>query len=421
MKTAPDLAARVVPLLHTLAGFGGEGTGVTRLVYDDAWCEAQRWLATQARDLGLAATADAAGNLFLHDLSVQPGNPDRPVLLVGSHLDSVERGGRYDGAYGTIAALLLAAERRGTRGLPVVGFVTCEEEESRFHAGLMGARSLLGQVQKDELDLVLDGDGVSWRRALERARAFGCAAEPAAGERPIPPLFRAAAMLELHIEQGPVLETEELNIGIVEHIAGYRRMRVLLRGEPRHSGTTPMALRRDALAAAAEIILVAESFGAAAGPPAVATAGIVRARPGLYNVVPGEAEVGLEVRHIERAALVQMASELGRLCRHVTERRGVELVLEEVSRQDPTPLSPQLAATASELSRELGIASRRMTSGAAHDTMVFARAGIPSLLLFVPSRHGISHSPDEFTEPAQLETGYRFLAQLAARLSESTR
>lgn len=418
MALSEEFGRRLLPTLEALGRFGGEGTGVTRRAYDDAWCEAHRWLAAEAKSLGLTATPDAAGNLLFHDPALEPGTRT-PVLMVGSHLDSVERGGRYDGAYGTIAGLLVAVEHRASRGLPVVGFVTCEEEESRFRAGLMGARSLLGQVERRELDQVRDDDGVTWGAALEGVRKRGCAAPLAEGTRPIVPPFRPALMLELHIEQGPVLEREGLALGIVEHIAGYRRMLAVLQGEARHSGTTPMAMRHDSLAAAAEMVLAAELLARAEGGAAVATAGILRARPGLYNVVPGECEVGLEVRHVHGTKLASMAEILERQCREIANRRGVGIEITQASAQEPTVLSPALATAAERLAKELGIQSRRMPSGAAHDTMIFARAGIPALLLFVPSQRGISHSPDEFTEPAQLEAGHQFLSRLVKWLVES--
>ncbi len=416
----PELsAATLTKYLDALAAIGGSGAGVTRLAYDEAWCRAHQWLAARARELGLAATPDGAGNLCFHDPALRLRDPSRPVLLVGSHFDSVVHGGRFDGAYGAIAGLLLAARPREAGGIPVVGFATCEEEESRFQAGLMGARSLLGQVAAEELDRVTDAGGVSWRAALEGVRAKGCAAPLAAGARPFEPLFRAALMLELHIEQGPVLEAERLAVGLVDHIAGYRRLRLTIGGEARHSGTTPMALRRDALAAAAEMILATEAEARAAGEPAVATAGFVRASPGLANVVPGSCELWLETRHVEAGVLERLDQALRRRCLEIVAARRVTLEIEERSRMEPTALSAALVEGAERLARELGIPHRRMASGAAHDTMVFARAGVPAMMLFVPSRGGVSHSPDEFTDPEALAAGCRFAAALIERLARA--
>lgn len=408
--TARDLIGR----LESLARFSAGAPGVTRFTYSQAWCEAHRWLAREAEALGLAATSDWAGNLFFHDPGLAPG---APAVLIGSHLDSVVRGGHYDGAYGTIAGLLVAAASRGTPGLPVVGFVTCEEEDSRFHGGMMGGRSLLGRVEEGELDSVTDREGVTWRQALASAREQGCAAPLGPSGTGAPPLFTPKLQLELHIEQGPVLEVHRLGLGIVERIAGYRRWIVRIEGEARHSGTTPMGLRRDALAAAAEMIVAAEAAAREAGEPAVATSGYLRPEPGLFNVVPGSCELWLEVRHDRPEALERLASDLAQRCWGIAQRRRVQLVLEEGASQAPTALSSALAEVAVRLAQELEIPHRRMPSGAAHDTMIFAQAGIPALMVFVPSRAGISHAPEEFTSEEDLVTGVRFIATLAQRLA----
>jgi len=419
MQSAVEITERTLAeTLDGLARFTGVGPGVTRLAYDAAWRDAHRWLRERAASLGLAATADAAGNLFFHDPALKPGADAPHALFVGSHLDSVVNGGRFDGAYGALSGMLIAAELRGVGKLPIVGFVTCEEEESRFRAHLMGARSVLGKVRAAELDAVVDVAGVSWRAALEDAWAAGCAAPLAAGDAPFRPPFRPATMLELHIEQGPVLEREGGALGIVEHIAGYRRLIARLSGEARHSGTTPMRERRDALVAAAEVILATDALARELDAPAVATAGNVRTYPGLFNVVPGECELWLEVRHPGAAALDTMALELARRCRAIAAQRGIEVEIERVSGEEPTPLSPALASEATKLAAELGLSHRRMTSGAGHDAMEFARAGVPTLMLFVPSRGGISHSPEEFTAPDALFLGYRFTRELARRLAE---
>src|SRR5437773_1363534 len=324
MQSAVEITERTLAeTLDGLARFTGEGPGVTRLAYDAAWRDAHRWLRERAASLGLAATADAAGNLFFHDPALKPGADAPHALFVGSHLDSVVNGGRFDGAYGALSGMLIAAELRR-----------------------------VGQL------------------------------------------------------------------GIVEHIAGYRRLIARLSGEARHSGTTPMRERRDALVAAAEVILATVALARELDAPAVATAGNVRTYPGLFNVVPGECELWLEVRHPGAAALDTMALELARRCRAIAAQRGIEVEIERVSGEEPTPLSPALASEATKLAAELGLSHRRMTSGAGHDAMEFARAGVPTLMVFVPSRGGISHSPEEFTAPDALFLGYRFTRELARRLAE---
>jgi allantoate deiminase len=415
-----DTAARTLDeLLQTLGGFSHGSPGVTRLLYSDAWCEAHLWLAGYARELGLSATADAVGNLLFHDPSVRPGDLRRSVLMVGSHLDTVAGDGLLDGAYGVLVALQVAAASRDRQALPVVAFASCAGEECRFGQCNPGAHGLLGLVRREDLDLARDRDGLTWARALEQARARGCAAPLAEGFHPCPALFHPALMLELHVEQGPLLESEGLDLGIVEQVAGCRRMRVRLTGEARYAGTTPMPLRRDALAAGAEMVLAAEQLARKAGAPAVATAGFLKVEPGSFNTVPGACELGIEVRHAQRPKLVELTAAIGQQCRKLAEGRGIEVVVEEAPGLEPVALSPALAEAAENLAKRLKIPHRRMASGAAHDAMVFARNGVPSLLLFVPSRHGVSLSPEEFTPPAQLATGQRFLQEFVAWLTDA--
>jgi len=417
---SPDITARTLDeSLQTLGGFSQGGPGVTRLLYSDAWCDAQLWLADRARELGLAATTDAVGNLLFHDPSVQPGDLRRSVLMVGSHLDTVAGDGVLDGAYGVLAALLVTAALRDRQALPVVGFASCAGEERRFGQCNPGALGLLGLTRREELDQARDREGVSWASALARARERGCAAPLAASDHPCPALFHPALMLELHVEQGPLLESEGSDLGIVEQVAGCRRMRIRLTGEARYSGTTPMPMRRDALAAAAEMVLAAEHLARRAGAPAVATAGFLRAEPGNFNTVPGACELGIEVRHAQRPKLVDLTAAIGQQCRKLAEERGVEVVLEEAPGLEPVALSPALGEAAANLAKRLKIPHLRMASGAAHDAMVFARNGVPALLLFVPSRHGVSQSPDEFTAPGQLATGLRFLQEFAGWLTDA--
>lgn len=404
-------------LSETLAGLGrfsADGPGVTRFAYDDHWCDAQRWLAGRAVELGLTATPDAAGNLFFHAPDVAPGTP---AVLVGSHLDTVRHGGLYDGAYGAVCGLLVAAELRDRKDLPVVGMVTAEEEGSRYSGDMLGTRAILGRMSPTELDTMRDEAGISWRDALRHAHERDCATSLAAGARPCPVMFPPAAMIEIHIEQGPVLESERLAIGIVEHIVGYRRLRARVRGEARHAGTTPMRLRKDALAAAAEMILAVENEAREMGEPAVATAGHVTAEPGLYNVVPGASEVWIEMRHVDVEKVAALEASVTARCRSIAARREVDLDMERVAGLEPAALSTPMAREAESLARELGVAHRRMVSGAGHDAMLFAAAGVPTLMFFVPSRGGISHAPDEHTDPADLWTGLRFLLEFARRMT----
>jgi allantoate deiminase len=333
------------------------------------------------------------------------------VLLTGSHLDTVANGGTLDGAFGALAGLLLAASLRGATATPVVGLVTCEEEGSRFTNAFLGARALLGRVAAGEPDAARDANGISWSGALAEVAARGYATPGGCDAGATAP-FAPAGFVELHIEQGPVLESGGRSLGIVDRIAGFRRVRARVTGEARHAGTTPMPARRDALAAAAEMVLAAERIARDHGGPAVATAGAATASPGLYNVVPGACELRLDIRHVEAAALERLAGAIEAGCREIASRRSVGLDLTTVSRQDPIPMEPRFVAEAERLAVARGARHARMASGAGHDAMIFASAGVPSLMLFVPSRGGISHSPDEFTSSEELAAGIAFAREL---------
>jgi allantoate deiminase len=407
-----DLSA----LLETLGKLTDDPPGVTRLVYGPSWCEAHRTLATRAIELGIHATPDAAGNLYFHPADVRPAE-DHAVLMIGSHLDSVVHGGAYDGAYGAIAGLLIAADCAGRTQTPVVGIVTCEEDEVRFANNMMGSRAILGLAKSDELDRVKDAAGVTWRAALEDARAAMCAADLDGGPKVVEPLFRPAAMLELHIEQGPILANAGESVGIVDRIAGYQRLKIQIAGEARHSGTTPLRARHDALAAAAEMVLAAEKLAGASDEASRVTAGNLRVQPGNYNVVPGACELWLEARHVLAAPLDALVAELDRSCRAIANRRGVKISIEQPSGQPPTTLDDALAERAAALAKRMKVRHRRMSSGAGHDAMVFAQRGTPTMMVFVPSAGGISHTPEEFTAPEALWEGWRFTRDLVLELA----
>jgi acetylornithine deacetylase/succinyl-diaminopimelate desuccinylase-like protein len=179
-----------------------------------------------------------------------------------------------------------------------------------------------------------------------------------------------------------------------------------------------MSRRRDALAAAAEMVLAAGRLARKAGPPAVATSGFMRAEPGIFGMVAGTSELGIEVRHAERGKLVELAAAVGQQCRTIAEEHGIEIALEESAGHEPVAMSAALIEAAEKTADRLRLSHRRLASGAAHDVAVFARHGVPALLIFVPSRHGVAHSPDEFTEPIHLQNGQRFLLELARWLTE---
>jgi hydantoinase/carbamoylase family amidase len=351
-------------------------------------------------EAGLDVSVDPAGNLFgrLQGLS------DAGEIWTGSHLDSVPQGGRFDGALGVLAALE-AVERLGQqrRTLAVVAFR--DEEGWRFGRGCFGSRALCGRLHVSELENV-DRDGVSIAEAV-RSLGFGPIRE-AGWLEPAP-----AAFLELHVEQGPVLDALGAPLGIVTAIAGLARLRVVFSGHGGHAGTTPMMNRRDALVAASSFVLtVKEAAERREGAGAVATVGQLGVEPNAANVVPARVELLVDARAPDEQTLSALVAEI--------ETAAGEAHIEHLGRIEPVEMDPVLRAAFREVAEELGLLAPQLPSGAGHDAGVLAAAGLRSAMLFVRSRAGgISHSPDEHSDDVDIALAVdaleRALRNLGAR------
>ena len=364
--------------------------------------EIGRWL----RAVGAVVTVDAAGNLH----GFYPGNFEHaPRLLVGSHLDTVPNAGAYDGALGVAIAIALIEALEGRRlpyGIEVVGF--SEEEGVRFGVPCIGSRALVGRLD-EELQNRLDANGVSVRAAIER---FGQNPEE---------LDRAAlgddtlAFLEFHIEQGPVLESLGLPLGAVDSIAAQTRIELVFLGRTNHAGTTPMHLRRDAVAGAAEWIAEVEST-ANGHPGLVATVGQMEAKPGAINVIAGEARVTLDVRHPEDEICFRSAEMLRRRAEEIARRRGLTVRQSVLLDQKTVKMNEFLVLEIEEAIRKAGCEPHRLSSGAGHDAMILAEK-LPTAMIFLRSPGGISHDPAESVlvedVAKALECGLQLLDQLA--------
>jgi hydantoinase/carbamoylase family amidase len=391
----------VAATLARLGRIGGDADGgVTRVAWSPELFDAYRMIGDELRALGLEVETDAAGNLL-----ARWDEGAGAAVLTGSHLDTVPRGGRFDGALGVVAALhavrLLKEEGfHPARPLWVVAFM--DEEGTRFDASMFGSLAFCGE-DVSALGDRRDRDGVTLREAM---LAAGFDLDRVSAARRID---EVAAFLELHVEQGPVLETEGVQVGVATSIVGLRGYQLRLRGEANHAGTTPMRLRRDALAGAARIALELRD-AARARPGATANVGRIAVEPGGANVVPGVAELTIDVR----AATPEGAEEWGRLVPETVGRvaaeEGLEAQLEETFVLAPAVLDERLAATVERAADAVGAASMRLPSGAGHDAMVLARH-VPAALLFVPSRGGISHSPAEHTDDHEVDLGARVLAE----------
>ena len=385
--------------------------GVTRESYTELYDEGLRLVEGWMGEAGLATRRDAAGNLFGR---LGARSPDRPCVLVGSHLDTTLNAGALDGVYGVLGALEAVDRLRlsGTAPGRSVEVVAITAEEPRFSTGCLGSRALVGDMTAEVARRLVDRDGITLAEAMQ-ALSMDPERLPEAGL----PAGYAELFVELHIEQGAVLEHEGARLGIVTAIAAPHDLRLVLTGTAAHAGTTPMTLRHDALLGAAEIALAVEAAarGGTTGRT-VGTVGAVSVRPGANNIVPGHVEMEVDVRDTalrEREAVVaEVRSTAAAVCR----RRGLELSVETIAEDVPVLCSELVQEAVAEACRDCGIKGRAMASGAYHDALVLART-MPVGMLFVPSAGGISHHPDEYTEPADLDLGVDVLTGALRRLA----
>jgi allantoate deiminase len=396
--------------LSELAGVGQrESGGVTRLSFTDEERSAKDLVASFMEEAALTVREDAAGNLFGRR---EGGDPGAPAVLVGSHVDSVYDGGNFDGPLGVLAGIevVQSMEERGVQtDHPVEVVAFTDEEGARFSFGMIGSRALAGHLSPGDLDHQ-DADGISVAEAM---RDYGL--DPERVEQARRQRDSLAAYLELHIEQGKVLEAEDLPVGIVTGIAGPLWLRFSLLGESGHAGATPMDRRHDALAAAAEIVGVVEEEASSA-PSAVGTVGQIEARPGGINIIPGAVDLSVDLRDIHVAVRDGVEGRLRERAEETCARRGVELDVEELQRLDPAPCSEEVRAVISDACEEVGIRPRSLPSGAGHDGMHLASL-CPMGMIFVRSRDGISHNPKEWSSKEDCEAGCNVLYWSVLRLA----
>jgi N-carbamoyl-L-amino-acid hydrolase len=405
--------ARLRTDIEALAGIGRDPEGgISRPAWSPAHEEARAWLVERLRAAGLSPRVDAAGNVLGR---LDAGPPDAPVVLTGSHVDTVPRGGPLDGALGVLAALecLRAIAASGlplARPLELAAFT---DEEGRFY-GFFGSRAMTGALDPALAARLADPAGLSLREAMGRA---GFDLDRAGEARRDP--WSIAAYVELHIEQGPWLEAEGVPIGVVEGIVGIQRRRLTFVGQPDHAGTTPMDRRRDAFFTAAEYATKRqEAVVKGGGGRSVTTIGVVDVRPGVPNIVPSRAALLQEIRDPEPAVLARLARRTLGLARRVATRRGLAVEIEELLRADPIRMSPRVQAAIEAAASGLGLAVRRMPSGAGHDAQILATV-TDAGMLFVPSQGGRSHRPDEWSDWEAIERGANVLLGTLTRLAEA--
>jgi hydantoinase/carbamoylase family amidase len=386
--------------LAALARFGEESGGVTRLAWSAELAAASAWLRERLAELGLSSEIDPAGNVIGR---WEAG--ERKAVVVGSHLDSVPRGGRYDGALGIVCALeaIRRLREKGVQPRRPVWLVSFMDEEGpRFGTGMLGSRAFVGEDLSD-LGERLDEEGTSLASAMA---SLGFDYRRIQDARAVE---HVGAYLELHIEQGPVLERRGVDVGIATGIAGLLGFRALLAGEANHAGTTPMELRRDALTGAARAVLALRDE-ARSRPDMTANVGQISVSPGAFNVIPGICELTIDVRSPTRDGFARVETFVLETLAAIAAEEHLELTLTETHRLEPLALDGALIETLERAADLEGATSLRMPSGAGHDAMNIGRH-VPAAMLFVPSRGGISHSPEEFTDPAHCELGARVLGR----------
>ena len=416
----PNVAAKqLVRMLEDLGRISDERGRLTRTFLSPAMRRANDRVARWMRSCGLTVREDRFGNVIGR---LEGTKASSETLLLGSHLDTVRDAGRFDGALGVLLPIVALAELRRRRvelpfAVEVLGF--SEEEGVRFSSAYLGSKGYTGTLRAADMAR-RDAEGVSVREAIRRWRRRPGGAEALRfrfGTR-----SRSATNLlgyvEVHIEQGPVLEQEKLAVGVVSAIAGQIRGRMTFAGKAGHAGTTPMGLRRDALAGAAEFISAVEAL-ARTSEPLVATIGVIAVSPGAPNVIPGEASVTLDVRHPRDAARRDALKIIHAAAKHIARRRGLRVAWQK-TQDNPavacsTPLTRELDASVTAVQGR----SVRLVSGAGHDAVVMS-AIAPVAMLFVRCRDGLSHHPEEYASPADLGVALEVMVDFLERIGRAS-
>ncbi len=399
---------RMLDRLAVLSDIGGiDGTtGSSRLAFTDADKAGRDLVRTWMEDLGLDVHVDAVGNV----IAVTPGNHDLAPVMTGSHIDTVATGGRYDGNLGVLAGLevieTLARHGITTRHPLAVGFFS-NEEGARFAPDMMGSLVYVGGLSVEEAHDTVGIDGVTVAAELERIGYLGPAPSPGL----IPKAF-----VELHIEQGPVLEEAGIQIGVVEGVQGISWTEITIVGQSNHAGTTPMRLRRDPGAVAAALAVFVRELVLEVGHPQVGTVGRIEFAPNLVNVVPARVTMTVDLRNTDDAIL-RTAEErvLARLDQLATAE-GVTHETRTLARFEPVVFDPSVVDLVESTAHAQGLSTLRMPSGAGHDAQMLARV-CPTAMIFTPSHRGLSHNPAEHTDPDHLEAGANVLLQVLLTLA----
>ena len=401
-----EAGLRIEEMLCQLADATRIDGEIWRAAYTPEDKTAKKILREWIEDLGLEYREDAIGNVYGRLPGTESG-----TVLTGSHLDTVKNGGKYDGALGVVTGLAALGYLKQLGFVPkhsleVVGLM--EEEGSRFPSGCQGSRAICGTLKEEDLE-ERSRDGVTLREALSAA-GYPPAALKSAERDDI------RAVVELHIEQGPVLESEQKQIGIVDSIVGIVNYELSIQGSQNHAGTTSMSLRHDPVVAAAEFITESTRQMMAQSPSATLTYGMLQAFPGMQNVIADRVNLSIDLRDGSDEKLLQDVAVLKRALESI-ERRGFQTRLRQNDWLPSAQMDPNVIRVIERHCKEKHLAYKHMNSGAGHDSMIFGRY-FPTAMIFVPSIGGISHNPAEATSAADIQTGFELLCDVLKELSE---
>lgn len=407
---------RLVNDFEAMSQFTGPGEGINRLAFTDADWAGRQYIIDRMIDAGLTVETDGFGNVIGYKLGK---NPELPVVMVGSHTDSVPNGGNYDGVVGVLSAIEVIRSMNDDgfdhdHTIAVVSFMC--EESGRFGDSTLGSKAMRGELTVQDLHRLVDKQGTSLYEILKGRNLNPDEIEQVEYKRPV------KSFTEIHIEQGKVLEHEQKTIGIVTGIAAPERFYVTIRGNADHSGATPMNLRHDALCGASKIILGIEEIAAMQEePPVVGTVGIVEVTPGAMNVIPGAVKLGVDIRSISEAARNSVVTLIKEFIDVTAEKRGLSYTIEPVAQDHPVAMHLAMIREIEEAVTSLGVEYMALPSGAGHDAMHWAD-DVPTGMIFIPCREGISHNPAEFADMDHIVTGAKVLDTVLRKLSlESTK
>lgn len=399
--------------LETLATFSDASAppAVTRVLWTERDREARAYLISLFEEAGLTVRVDALGNTFARWTGTQP---DAPAVGTGSHVDAIPESGRYDGTVGVLGALeaFRALRRAGfapTRSLEILLFTS--EEPTRFGLGCLGSRVLSGALSPEKVASIKDKEGRTVDEVRQQAGFTGSLSDVRL------PSDYYAAFVELHIEQGPLLERQNIAIGAVTAIAAPATLRVILTGEGGHAGAVLMPDRRDALLAASEIALAVEKAAKESGhADTVATTGVLHVSPGAVNSIPSRVEMEIDIRDTDLERRDETVARIQRAIADLSDARGIASVTEILNADPPALCDPAIIAAVTHAATTLNLSYMSMVSRAYHDTLFIARVA-PAGMIFIPCRNGVSHRPDEYSSPEQIANGVGVLALTLARLS----